>query len=141
MVYRDICQTEIMTETPETFHRPEIVIITADNVSENPKTDVDMTYLENNNINKAIRKKLCKKDVYETHMHNIYNIILGQTNEQLWDKAAPDATFLSVKAGRDPIRYLMILKKLCFSNQYEKHPIRYICLAIRRLYNTIQHAR
>ena len=52
-----------------------------------------MTYLENNNIDEAIRQKLRKKDVYESDMHNIYNLIVGQTNEQLQEKA--DRTPLS----------------------------------------------
>ena len=47
------------------------------------KTDEEMTYLEKNNINEAIRQNLRKKDVYESEMHKIYNLIVGQTNEQL----------------------------------------------------------
>ena len=42
-----------------------------------------MTYIENNNIDKAIYQKLRKKDVYETDMHKIYNLIVGQKNKQL----------------------------------------------------------
>ena len=49
---------------------------------ERPKTDEEMVYLENKNIEEAIHKKLRKKDVYETEMYNIYNIIVGQTNEK-----------------------------------------------------------
>ena len=62
-----------------------------------------MTHLKNNNIDKAIRHKLRKKDVYETDMHKIYNIILGRTNEQLQEKAASEATFQVVNTGRYPI--------------------------------------
>ena len=50
-------------------------------------------------------------------MHKIYNLIVGQTNEELQEKAAPDATFQVVKTDLDPIGYLLILKKICFSNQ------------------------
>ena len=42
-----------------------------------------MSYPEKKNIDGAIRQKLKDKDVYETYMHKIYNIIVGQTNEQL----------------------------------------------------------
>ena len=56
-------------------------------------------------------------------MHKIYNLIVGQTNEELQEKAASDATFQAVNTDRDPIGYLMILKKICFSNQSEQHPI------------------
>ena len=42
-----------------------------------------MTYLKKNNIDKDIHQKLRKKDLYETDMPNIYNIIVGQTNEKL----------------------------------------------------------
>ena len=73
-------------------------------------------------------------------MHKIYNLILGQTNEQLQEKAASDATLQAVKTDRDPIGYLMILKNICFSNQSEQHPIRSLCLSTRRLYNTMQYA-
>ena len=41
-----------------------------------------MTYLEKNNIDEAIRQKLSKKDVYETDMHKIYNLIMVHTNDQ-----------------------------------------------------------
>ena len=85
--------------------------------TERPKTDGEMTYLKKKNINEAIRQKLRKKDVYESDMHKIYNLIVGQTNEQLQEKAASDATFQAVETDRDPIDYLMILKKICFSNQ------------------------
>ena len=50
-----------------------------------------------------------------------------------------DATFRVVKTGQYPIEYLIILKKLFFSNQYEQHPILSICLVNRLLYNTIQY--
>ena len=56
-----------------------------------------MTYLEKNNIDEAIREKLRKKDVYELDMHKIYNLFVSQTNKQLQEKAASDATFQAVK--------------------------------------------
>ena len=65
-----------------------------------------------------------KKGVYESDMHKIYNLIAGQKNEQLQEKAALDATFQAVKTDRDPVGYLMILKRLCFSNQFGQHPNR-----------------
>ena len=65
---------------------------------------------------------------------------MGQTNEQLQEKAASDATFQAVKTDQDPIGYLMILKKIFFSNQLEQHPIRSLCLSTRRLYNTMQYS-
>ena len=39
-----------------------------------------------------------------------------------------------------PIGYLMILKKFCFSNQSEQHPIHSLFLETRRLCNTMQYA-
>ena len=75
-----------------------------------------MTYLKKKNINEAIRQKLRNKDVYKSDMHKIYNLIVGQKNEQLQEKAASNATFQAVKTDQDPIGYLMILKKICFSN-------------------------
>ena len=42
-----------------------------------------MTYLEKKNINEAIYKKLRNRDVYETDMQNLYNLIVGQTNKQI----------------------------------------------------------
>ena len=62
-----------------------------------------MTYLEKKNIDEAILQKLRKKDVYKSDMHKIYNLIVGQTNEQLKEKAASDATFQAVKTDRDRI--------------------------------------
>ena len=41
--------------------------------------------------------------MYETIMNKIYNIIVGPTKKQLQVKAASDATFQAVRAGRDPI--------------------------------------
>ena len=40
-----------------------------------------MNYLEKKNTDEAICQKLRKKYVYETDIHKIYNIIVGQTNE------------------------------------------------------------
>ena len=134
--YRYSCQPAIMTETAANFPNLEMPTIT-DLGIERPKTDGEMTYLKKKNIDKAIRQKLRKKDVYESDMHNIYNLIVGQTNEQLQEKAASDATFQAVKTDRDPIGYLVILKNICFSNQSGKYPIRSLCLSKRRLYNTM----
>ena len=55
------------------------------------------------NIDEAIPHKLRKKDVYETDMHKIYNLIMGQTNEQLQEEAALDTTLQVVNSGRYPI--------------------------------------
>ena len=74
-------------------------------------------------------------------MHKIYNMIVVKTSEQLQEKAELDATFQAVKTDRDQIGYLMILKKICFSNQSEQHQIRSLWLSTRRLYNTMQYSR
>ena len=79
--------------------------------------DMEMTYLENKTIDEAVCQKLRKKDVYKTYMHKIYNLIVGHKNEQLQEKAASDATFQTFNTSLDPIGYLMILKKLLFSDQ------------------------
>ena len=63
-----------------------------------------------------------------------------QTNEQLQEKAASDATFQAVKTYQDPIGYLMILKRICFSNQSKQHPIRSLCLSKRGLYSTMNYS-
>ena len=105
----DSCQPAIMTETAATFPDSKIPIIT-ELGTERPKTDEEMTCLEKNNIDESILQTLMKKDVYKSDMHKIYNMVLGQTNEQLQDKAASDATFQAVKTDRYPIGYLMILK-------------------------------
>ena len=75
-----------MTETAATFPDPEIHTIT-ELGTEIPKTDGEMTYLEENNINEAILQNLRKKGFYKSDMHKIYNLIVGQTNEQLQYKA------------------------------------------------------
>ena len=73
-------------------------------------------------------------------MHKIYNLILDQTNEELQEKAVSNITFQTVNTDIYPIGYLMILKRICFSNQSEQHPIRSLCLSTRRIYNTMQYA-
>ena len=108
--------------------------------TERPKIDGEMTYLEKNNINEAIRQKLRNKDFYKSDMHKIYNLIVCQTNEQLQEKAASGATFHAVKFDRDLIGYLMILKRICLSNQSKHRPIRSLCLSTRCMYNTRQYA-
>ena len=40
-----------------------------------------MTYLEKNNIDEGIRQKLSNKDFYDSDVHNIYNLVVVQTNE------------------------------------------------------------
>ena len=42
-----------------------------------------MTYLKKKNIDEAICQKLRKKDLYETDINKIYNLVMGQTNEKL----------------------------------------------------------
>ena len=77
--YSDSCQPSIITETVATFPDPEMPTIT--NLGTKClKIDGDMTYLKNT-INEAILQKLRKKDVYESYIHKIYNLIVGQTNE------------------------------------------------------------
>ena len=51
--------------------------------TEHPKIDAEMTYIKKNNIYEAIHQNLRKKDVYKSEMHKIYNLFVGQTNEQL----------------------------------------------------------
>ena len=97
-----------------------------------------MTYLNKNNIYESIHQNLRKKDVYESDMHKIYNLIIGQTNAKLKEKAALESTFQAVNTGQDPIVCLMILKRICFSKQSEQHTIRSFCLSTRRLYNNMQ---
>ena len=84
-----------MTETAANFPDPEMTTIT-DLGIERPKIDGEMTYLEKNNIDESICQNLRKKDVYESDMHKIYNLILGRTNEQLQEKVVSDATSLVV---------------------------------------------
>ena len=81
--YSDSCQPCIITKTPSTFTNQDMSTTIPDTGAKRPKTDRKMTYLKKNNIDKDIHQKLRKKDVYETDMHNIYNIIVGQTNEKL----------------------------------------------------------
>ena len=95
--------------------------------------------MEKNDIDEAIHQNLRKKDVYESDMQKIYNLIMGQRNEQLQEKKVSDATFHAVKTYRDPTGYMMILKRICFSNKSEQHPIRSLCLSTRRLYKTMQY--
>ena len=71
-----------------------------------------MTYLEKKNTNEAILQKLRKKGVYETIVHEIYNLIVIHTNNQLQEKVESDANFQSVNTGQYHIGYLMILNKL-----------------------------
>ena len=73
-------------------------------------------------------------------MHTIYNLIKGQTNEQLQQRAALDDTFQAVKTDQHPIGYLMIMKRLCFSNQPKPHPIRSLCLSTVNLYKTMGYS-
>ena len=71
-----------------------------------------MTYLEKKNTNEAILQKLRKKGVYETIVHEICNLIVIHTNNQLQEKVESDANFQSVNTGQYHIGYLMILNKL-----------------------------
>ena len=60
-----------MTETQENFPDPYMPTIFPYTGVKSPNTVVDMTYLEKNNIDKAIFQKLRKKYVYETDMCKI----------------------------------------------------------------------
>ena len=82
-----------MTETLATSPNLKILTTIPDSDIERPKTDSEMNYLKNKNIDEAIRQQLRNKDVYESDMHKIYSIIVGQTNEQLKKKLESDVTF------------------------------------------------
>ena len=71
-----------MTETAATFLDPEIPTIT-DLGTGRPKNIWRDDLPRKNNTDEAICPKLNKKDVYESDMHKIYNLIVVQTNEQL----------------------------------------------------------
>ena len=62
--------------------------IIPDTVNKRPYTDGEMTYLKNNNVDEAICQKLRENYLYKTDMHNIYKLIVGQTNNQLQEKVA-----------------------------------------------------
>ena len=85
-----------MTEIPMTFPDPEIPKRIPYTGIDNTKTYVGTTYLKKKNIDKAISHKLSKRYVYKTDTHKIYNVILGQKNEQIQDKAESDSTFQTV---------------------------------------------
>ena len=55
---------------------------------ERPKTYAEITYTNKKNIDEDKRQNLRKKDAYDSDMHKIYNLIVGQTNEELQEKAA-----------------------------------------------------
>ena len=80
ITYRNRCQIAIINKTPDTFPNLEIPTIIPATGVECPKTDAYMTYLKKKNIDKATHQKLSKKDVHETDMQNICNIIVVQTN-------------------------------------------------------------
>ena len=63
---------------------PTIILVMG---GKRPKTDAYMTHLKKKNIYKVISQKLRKKYVYETDIHNIYNIIVGQKKHKLQDNA------------------------------------------------------
>ena len=52
--YSDSCQPAIMIKTPETFPDPYMSTIIPDTRVKHPKTDIEMTYLKNKNIDYAI---------------------------------------------------------------------------------------
>ena len=83
----DICQPYMMNKTLDTFPDPDMPSIIPYMGADYPKTETEVTYPKKNNIDEAIHQKLSKKDVYETDMHKIYNLIVDQTNRQLQEKA------------------------------------------------------
>ena len=76
-----------MTETLAIFPDPDMKTI-PDSGIERPKTYAEITYTDKKNIDEDKRQNLRKKDAYDSDMHKIYNLIVGQTNEQLQEKAA-----------------------------------------------------
>ena len=69
-----------MIDAPDTFPDPYMPTIIPGTVDECPKTDIEMTYLKKKTIDEAISQKLRKKGVYETDMHKVYKLIVGQTS-------------------------------------------------------------
>ena len=89
-----------MNKTPETFPNLEIPTIIPDTGVKHPYTDADMNYLKKKNNGKDTHQKLRNKYLYETNMHKIYNIIVGQTDEQIQDKTVFDDILQVIKTGQ-----------------------------------------
>ena len=70
-----------MTETSYTFPDPYIPATIPDLGINCPKTDTEMTHLKKKNIDESILQNMRNKDVYESYMHKIYNIIVGQVDK------------------------------------------------------------
>ena len=68
-------------------------IITPETGAKRLKTDREMTYPKNKDIDETIHHKPKKEDVYETDTHKTYNIIVGQTKDKLQEETASDTTF------------------------------------------------
>ena len=92
-----------MNKTLVTFPDPDMPTIIPATVVKRPNTGAQTTYSKKDNIDKYIRQKLRKKGAYKTDMHKIYNIIVGQKNKQLQEKASSDATFQLVNTGQKPL--------------------------------------
>ena len=88
-----------MNKRPATFPNSEIPKIIPDTGVVYPKTDAEMNHIKNKNTDVAICQKRRKKDVYETYMYNIYNIIVGQTNKKIQEKSESGYTLQAVKKG------------------------------------------
>ena len=92
-----------MTEPLANLPDQEIMTTIPDSGIERPKTDAEITYLQNKNINEAIHQNCTNKDIYESDMNKIYNIIVGQINEQLQENLLLDSTFQAFKTDKDSI--------------------------------------
>ena len=103
-----------MTETLSTFPDPDLPTNILDSGIERMKTYAEMTYIYKKISDEVICQNLKKKDVYKSDMHKIYNLIVGQTDEQLQDKTVSDAAFQAVKTDWEPICHLMVFKRICF---------------------------
>ena len=86
------------------------------------KTDSKMTYLKKKNINEPIRHKLRNKYVYETKIHNIYNLILGKTNDKLWEKAGNQTYLVGGHDRLIPYRVFDDIQEALFKKQISKTP-------------------
>ena len=96
--YSGSYQPAIMNETSDTFPDLYMPTIIPGTGIECPKTYMEMTYLEKNIVDEAVRQKMSKKDVNKTEMDNIYNLIVSHTNEQLHEKLSPNATSQAINA-------------------------------------------
>jgi hypothetical protein len=78
---------------------------------------------------------------YDEYGPKLFDLVLGQIEEELQDQMGHDDDFDKAKKDRDPLLLLQLLKKTCYEGAFNHDPVTTTILSMKSTCLTYQHIR